>query len=326
VESRHPRPGGRILSLAVLGVALMALLQGCASNESVAQQPELLSSGWSDLSAMAPVADFDAYDVDVTRELRVHRLPFDAAAADAELASVAPFRIPPGPGCTAVAPRGTAVLVHGLSNTAFAMRDLAGSLSRLCFESRVLLLPGHGTRPADLRVVDHQDWLAHVKAAVAQAGRENDRVVLAGFSLGAALVLTVAAESPDKVDAVIGLSPAYRLSSNFLARQARWVAAFRTWLDLGPREDFARYGAMPTRGIASTTSGARPDGGSREASRRGAHPLAGRAERGRRGRRCRRQPALLRGERRGSAQPLRELLLRAAEGLQRARGLAPRGR
>jgi hypothetical protein len=65
-------------------------------------------------------------------------------------------------------------------------------------------------------------------------------------------VLTVAAESPDKVDAVIGLSPAYRLRSNFLARQARWVAVFRPWLDLGPREDFARYGAMPTRGIAST--------------------------------------------------------------------------
>ena len=110
---------------------------------------------------------------------------------------------------------------------AFAMRDLANSLSRLCFESRVLLLPGHGTRPADLMVVDHKDWLAHVEAAVAQARRESDRVVLAGFSLGAALALAVAAESPEKVDAVIGLSPAYRLRSNFLARQARWVATFR---------------------------------------------------------------------------------------------------
>ena len=252
MESRHPRPGGRILSAAVLGAVLLALLQGCASNESVAPRAELLSSGWSDPAALAPATDFDAYVADVTRELRAHRLPFDAAAADAELASVAPLRVPPSPGCAPGAPRGIAVLVHGLSDTAFAMRDLAGSLSRLCFESRVLLLPGHGTRPADLRVVDHRDWLAHVEAAVAQAGRENDRVVLAGFSLGAALALAVAAESPDKVDAVIGLSPAYRLRSNFLARQARWVATFRPWLDLGPREDFARYGAMPTHGIAST--------------------------------------------------------------------------
>jgi len=209
---------------------LLALLQGCASKDSAAPRPELLSSGWSDPSTLTPGAHFDAYALGVTQELRIHRLPFDAAKSDAELT----------------------ILIHGLSDTAFAMRDLANSLSRLCFESRVLLLPGHGTRPADLMVVDHKDWLAHVEAAVAQARRESERVVLAGFSLGAALALAVAAESPEKVDAVIGLSPAYRLRSNFLARQARWVAAFRPWLDLGPREDFARYGAMPTRGIAST--------------------------------------------------------------------------
>jgi alpha-beta hydrolase superfamily lysophospholipase len=76
--------------------------------------------------------------------------------------------------------------------------------------------------------------------------------VVAGFSLGAALALTAATKSPDNVDAVIGLAPPYRIRSNFLARQARWIATFRPWLDLGPREDFARYGAMPTRGIAST--------------------------------------------------------------------------
>ena len=236
----------------VVGMGLLALLIGCASKEDVARPPELVSSGWRDAAALAPAADFDSYVVHVTRELQSHRLPFVSSRADAELTSVSPFRILPGPGCQPGAPRGIAVLVHGLSDTAFAMRDLAQSFSRLCFESRGLLLPGHGTRPADLMVVDHQDWLAHVEAAVLQAGRENDVVVLAGFSLGAALALTVAAEVPDKVDAVIGLSPAYRLRSNFLARQARWVAAFRPWLDLGPREDFARYGAMPTRGIAST--------------------------------------------------------------------------
>ncbi len=124
---------------------------------------------------------------------------------------MAPFRTFPNQECHPGTPRGIAILIHGLFDTAFAMRDLANSLSRLCFESRVLLLPGHGTRPADLMVVDHKDWLAHVEAAVAQARRESERVVLAGFSLGAALALAVAAESPEKVDAVIGLSPAYRL-------------------------------------------------------------------------------------------------------------------
>ena len=255
MASGHLPTVQRFLRASIFATALLAvwaLLSGCASKESVAPRPELLSSGWRDASAVAPVADFDAYVAGLTQELRTHRLPFAPSMADAELRSVVPFRSPPGPGCPPGAPRGIAVLVHGLSDTAFAMRDLASTFSRLCFESRVLLLPGHGTRPADLMVVDHRDWLAHVDAAVAQANRENDQVVLAGFSLGAALALAVAAESPDKVDAVIGLSPAYRLRSNTLARQARWVADFRPWLDLGPREDFARYGAMPTKGIAST--------------------------------------------------------------------------
>jgi len=217
MASGHLPTVQRFLRASIFATALLAvwaLLSGCASKESVAPRPELLSSGWRDASAVAPVADFDAYVAGLTQELRTHRLPFAPSMADAELRSVVPFRSPPGPGCPPGAPRGIAVLVHGLSDTAFAMRDLASTFSRLCFESRVLLLPGH--------------------------------------SLGAALALAVAAESPDKVDAVIGLSPAYRLRSNTLARQARWVAAFRPWLDLGPREDFARYGAMPTRGIAST--------------------------------------------------------------------------
>lgn len=238
----------------VVGISLSVLLPGCASTGDAASPPELVASGWTDPSALLPVADFDAYVADVTAELRVHRLPFDASTADAELASVAPFRAPPRPECGTGPPRGIAILVHGLSDSAFAMRDLAHSLSRLCLEARVLLLPGHGTRPADLVAVDHHDWLAHVKAAVLRARRESDFVVVAGFSLGAALALTVAAESHGNVDAVIGLSPAYRLRSSALARQAWWIAPFRPWLSLRPREEFARYGAVPTRAIASTSA------------------------------------------------------------------------
>lgn len=236
----------------LLAMVLSALLLGCSSTGHRPSRPELVSSGWRDPAAFAPVADFETYVRDVSQELRTHRLPFVASMADAELVKVAPFRMPPDQGCKKDAPRGIAILIHGLSDTAYAMRDLATTLSKQCFEARALLLPGHGTRPADLMAVDHHDWLSHVDAALGQARGESPFVVVAGFSLGAALALTVAAQSPGNVDAVIGLAPAYRIRSNFLARQAKWIATFRPWLDLGPREDFARYGAMPTRGIAST--------------------------------------------------------------------------
>lgn len=235
-----------------LAMVLSLLSLGCSSTGHTPARPDLVSSGWREPAALAPLADFDTYVRVVRQELRDHRLPFVASMAAAELAQVGPFRMPPDPGCQSPAPRGIAILIHGLSDTAFAMRDLAATLSKQCFEARALLLPGHGTRPADLMVVDHHDWLSHVEAALRQARAESPFVVAAGFSLGAALALTVAAQSPGDVDAVIGLSPAYRIRSNFLARQARWIGVFRPWLDLGPREDFARYGAMPTRGIAST--------------------------------------------------------------------------
>jgi esterase/lipase len=233
---------------------LSVLLLGCSVTGNPPPRPELVRSGWGNPSALLPAADFETYLRNVSQELRTHRLPFDASMADAELVKVAPFRTPPGSGCTTDTPRGIVVLVHGLSDTAFSMRDLATTFANHCFESRAVLLPGHGTRPADLMGVDHRAWQAHVAAAVRQARSESDRIVVAGFSLGAALALNVAADSPGDIAAVIGFSPAYRIRSHFLARQARWIAPFRPWLDLGPREDFARYGAMPTQGIASTVA------------------------------------------------------------------------
>lgn len=42
-------------------LAAWALLSGYASQENTTPLPELQSSGWRDASAVAPVADFDAY-------------------------------------------------------------------------------------------------------------------------------------------------------------------------------------------------------------------------------------------------------------------------
>lgn len=243
----------RHLVLGLLLAGALAALAGCAGRaRSTPDTAEQIGSGWRQPSALAPIGNYDAYLQQVAQELRAHRLAFDPAARERELALVAPFRESPDAACGEEGPRGIAILVHGLSDTAFAMRDLARSFARHCFEARALLLPGHGTRAADLLAVDHEDWLQHVQAAVFVASHENDTVVVAGFSLGATLALAVAAALPERVDAVIGLSPAYRIQSSTLARQAHWIAVLRPWLDVDPREEFARYEAMPTRGIAST--------------------------------------------------------------------------
>ncbi|MFN8820480.1 MAG: hypothetical protein ACK5ZA_01935, partial [Betaproteobacteria bacterium] len=65
-----PRSGAGSRPALVVAMALCTLLMGCASSQSTAPPSELASSGWSDASALAPVADFDAYVVDVKKELR----------------------------------------------------------------------------------------------------------------------------------------------------------------------------------------------------------------------------------------------------------------
>ncbi len=134
----------------ILGMLLSVLLLGCSFNSDLPLRPELVKSCWGDPSALLPTADFETYVRNVSQELRTHRLPFDVSRSDAELAKVAPFKIPPGSACKTGTPRCIVVLVHGLSDTTFAMRDLAMTFAKQCFESRAVLLPGHGTRPADL--------------------------------------------------------------------------------------------------------------------------------------------------------------------------------
>lgn len=83
------------------------------------------------------------------------------------------------------------VLVHGLGGTAATMAPLATVLRDHGVTSTSLLLPGHGTSPADLATTTWTDWLDAVIGACTAGGRGVDAVV--GQSLGGALALAAAA-------------------------------------------------------------------------------------------------------------------------------------
>ena len=182
--------------------------------------------------------------------LEEHRLPLepDDAAREARLA--APREYPAAPSCEGS--RGVALLVHGLSDTAFSMSDVAEALAERCFVARTMLLPGHGTRAGDLLVVDEGDWLAAVRHLARQAAAEHDTVLLGGVSLGAVLTLDVALDPDGDVDALLAVSPAYGLTSWRLIRWAPLLRPVLPWIDTDRRDDWARYEAIPTQGIVST--------------------------------------------------------------------------
>ncbi len=156
------------------------LLASCISH-SPDDAPDiyLQPSGWRNIDAQLKAPDFAAYQQAVTDAVRSQRIPFDSAQSAREVTWVSPTEIPPAAACHG-RQRGIALLVHGLSDTAFAMRDLARGMAESCLRTRTVLLPGHGTRPGDLIDIRLSDWTSTLDYLIKQAAAE-DRLPYRGY-------------------------------------------------------------------------------------------------------------------------------------------------
>jgi carboxylesterase len=71
----------------------------------------------------------------------------------------------------------------------------------------VPLLPGHGTKPADLNQVEWPEWPAKVKAEIVELQKNCAQVFVAGLSMGGGTTLYVASELGDKLSGIILVNP-----------------------------------------------------------------------------------------------------------------------
>ena len=105
------------------------------------------------------------------------------------------------------------LLIHGLYDSPYTMRDLEAYFRSQCFFTRSILLPGHGTRPASLLKIQYQDWVDAVNFAIGELGKEvGGHVYIAGFSTGGALALNSAFESRE-VKGVFLFAPALKVNA-----------------------------------------------------------------------------------------------------------------
>lgn len=233
------------------------LLPACTATRGNEAPVEYLTpTGWQSVNDALTKATFTDYAATIKSEVNRFRIPLNPANAEQEVNWAAPVELQPDAGCGGEV-NGIAVLVHGLADTAFAMRDAAMVLSSHCYKARTLLLPGHGTRAGDLLTTRLAHWRNTVQYAVDQAAAEHDHVVVAGYSLGAVLTLNEALQDDSDIDAVIAFSPAYHI---WLERFARWAPLMHPlyrWVDRGIADDAMRYEAMPTRGVAETVKAMR---------------------------------------------------------------------
>ena len=100
------------------------------------------------------------------------------------------------------------LLSHGFTGSPSSMKPWARALADRGYGISVPRLPGHGTSWQDLNTKRWPDWYGEVNRAFDALRAETDVVVVAGLSMGGALMLQLAADRPDEIAGVIVVNPA----------------------------------------------------------------------------------------------------------------------
>lgn len=142
-------------------------------------------------------------------------------------------------------PKRGILLIHGLSDSPYMMRDLATYFQSKCFLVRGILLPGHGTVPGDLLQVTFQEWLKATRFGIKGLAKKVRQVYVAGFSTGGALGIHEGLKGTG-IDGLLLFSPAIELRTNVgvLAnwhKTVSWAKKDLKWVDVAKDLDYAKY-------------------------------------------------------------------------------------
>lgn len=140
------------------------------------------------------------------------------------------------------------LLIHGMYDSPYVMKDLEQYFRGRCFHTRSILLPGHGTRPANLLQIEYEAWVRAVDIAVQHMRQEvGDNVYLSGFSTGGALALNAALDH-ENIKGLFLFAPALHIPSwharVFAGMQMEWVP-FQKLED----KDLVKYESMTLNSV-----------------------------------------------------------------------------
>ena len=104
------------------------------------------------------------------------------------------------------------VLSHGYKSAPKEVEALAHFIHSLKINVYSVRLSGHGTMPEDLRDRTWEDWYDSYNKGFASIAQVSKRIYLAGFSTGGLLALLAASRKENKVDGIICINTALRIS------------------------------------------------------------------------------------------------------------------
>jgi hypothetical protein len=186
-----PELTGKGLLRALPAAGLAALLAACAAPGEL--EPRHAPSG---LRTPLPQADFAAYVEQAKAQIAAANRAIGKELAPQVIDDRAPFELAPDPGRCRRSAAGrherAVLLIHGLGDTPYAMRDLGARFAVACYLVRAILLPGHGTVPGDLLEVGYEDWTDATRLGALSFADEVEKLYLVGFAAGGTLALDYA--------------------------------------------------------------------------------------------------------------------------------------
>ncbi len=192
---------------------------------------------------------FTDYVVDMRTRISKARLDLDGYNAETIINANSPFILMPE---NYDGKRG-ALLVHGLFDSPYTMRDIANELVKAGILVYAVLLPGHGTVPGDLLNISHQAWIDVTEFGIQQLRLQCEQLYYVGFSTGGGLGIYHALHQAP-VDKFIFLAPVRKLQTkvailNQIFGFTRLLSDNEKWVIKEERYDYAKYLSFPTKAI-----------------------------------------------------------------------------
>lgn len=146
-----------------------------------------------------------------------------------------------------------ALLLHGLLDSPFSVKDIAARLSAEKIWCRALLLPGHGTTPKDLLHTSHRAWIETVRYGVATLRKKVKKIFLVGYSTGSTLAIYHALQDPEIAGLVL-IAPALKIniSINFLLNWRAFMNKLirhKPWICIEEEINYVKYRSIPLNSV-----------------------------------------------------------------------------
>ncbi|MBN1807826.1 MAG: alpha/beta fold hydrolase [Planctomycetes bacterium] len=158
------------------------------------------------------------------------------------------------------------LFLHGLSGSPAQMKPFAEQLNGAGMHCYGPVLPGHATHPDDLYYIDWTAWYRAARDEYLKVRSRHEKVMVVGFSLGAALGLRLGAEFPD-IDRCVFISTPLKFFHKYLPTEHMLKVAWlfsnvsRSWPKKYPQgpdgPEYLIYPYLPLDALFAVTDLAR---------------------------------------------------------------------